>query len=298
MERAERVGADARQRSGRARLWSVVNRERKGVIGGGIVALALLTALAAPALAPDDPSAEAVTSRFAPPGAFRHGDAHLLGADNLGRDILSRTIYGARVSMAIGLGVILLASSFGSALGGIAGFKRGLAGTAIMRLVDFQLSFPFLLQALLFLGILGPGFWSLLVALTVALWANYARLVRGETLRVREMEFSLAARATGASDARIILSHVLPNVLPSILILATLDMAFVIIFESSLTFLGLGAQPPTPSWGVMLNEGRNYLAESPWMSLAPGVAIAATVMGINLLGDWLRERLDPTLRAA
>jgi ABC-type dipeptide/oligopeptide/nickel transport system permease subunit len=165
-----------------------------------------------------------------------------------------------------------------------------------MRLVDLQLSIPFIILALIWLAILGPGFWSVFAALAVALWVNYARLVRAETLNIREMEYVLAARTIGVAQTRILLVHILPNVLPSILVLATLDMAFVIIFESSLTFLGLGIQPPTPTWGYMLSEGRNYLQESPWMTIFPGAAIILTVVGINLLGDWLRDTLDPSLR--
>ena len=189
-----------------------------------------------------------------------------------------------------------VAATTGSLLGGLAGFRGGVFDTAIMRLVDLQLSIPFIILALIVLAVLGPGFWSVFVALAVALWVNYARLVRGETLKIREMEYVVAAETIGVSPARLLLVHALPNVLPSILVLATLDMAFVIIFESSLTFLGLGIQPPTPTWGHMLSEGRNYLRESPWMSIFPGAAIILTVVGINLLGDWLRDSLDPSLR--
>jgi ABC-type dipeptide/oligopeptide/nickel transport system permease subunit len=184
----------------------------------------------------------------------------------------------------------------GSFLGAVAGYRGGFLDSLIMRIVDLQLSIPFILLAMIVLAVLGPGFWSVAIALTLALWVNYARLVRGETLRIREMEFVVAARAIGLNDRRILNRHILPNMLHSILVLATLDMAFVIIFEASLTFLGLGIQPPTPTWGFMLSEGRNYLSESPWMTLFPALAVILTVVGINLLGDWLRDTFDPSLR--
>jgi ABC-type dipeptide/oligopeptide/nickel transport system permease subunit len=268
----------------------------KGLTGAVLVSLAILAAVSAPVVSPHDPTDQAVKAKFAKPRLFGYDSDYWLGGDNLGRDILSRVLYGSRASLAIGFLVTALAAVVGSVLGGIAGFRGGLIDTAVMRLVDLQLSIPFILLALIFLAILGPGFWSVFVALSVALWVNYARLVRGETLTIREMEYVVAAETIGVSKTRTLLVHILPNVLPSILVLATLDMAFVIIFESSLTFLGLGIQPPTPTWGYMLSEGRNYLRESPWLSLFPGSAIILTVVGINVLGDWLRDTLDPSLR--
>jgi ABC-type dipeptide/oligopeptide/nickel transport system permease subunit len=271
-------------------------RSAKGLTGAVLVSLAVLAAITAPVIAPHSPTQQQVRGKFAKPAIFGHDTDYLLGGDNLGRDIFSRVLYGSRASLAIGFLVTAIAATVGSLLGGIAGFRGGLFDTAIMRLVDLQLSIPFIILALIFLAILGPGFWSVFVALAVALWVNYARLVRGETLTIREMEYVVAAETIGVSKARTLLVHILPNVLPSILVLATLDMAFVIIFESSLTFLGLGIQPPTPTWGYMLSEGRNYLRESPWLSIFPGGAIILTVVGINLLGDWLRDTLDPSLR--
>jgi ABC-type dipeptide/oligopeptide/nickel transport system permease subunit len=271
-------------------------RSAKGLTGAVLVSLAILAAITAPILAPHDPTTQAVRGKFAKPALFGANTAYVLGGDNLGRDIYSRVLYGSRASLAIGFLVTALSSIVGSLLGGIAGYRGGILDTAIMRLVDVQLSVPFIILALIWLAILGPGFWSVFAALSVALWVNYARLVRGETLKIREMEYVVAAETIGVSKTRILFVHVLPNVLSSILVLATLDMAFVIIFESSLTFLGLGIQPPTPTWGYMLSEGRNYLQESPWMSIFPGAAIILTVVGINLLGDWLRDTLDPSLR--
>lgn len=266
----------------------------KGFTGAVLISLAILAAVFAPVLATHDPTDQTVRAKFAKPSLLGYESDYLLGGDNLGRDIFARVVYGARASLAIGFLVTALAAVVGSLLGGIAGFRGGIIDTTVMRLVDLQLSIPFILLALIILAVLGPGFWTVFVAIAIALWVNYARLVRGEALSVREMEYVVAAETIGVSKTRQLLVHIMPNVLPSILVLATLDMAFVIIFESSLTFLGLGIQPPTPTWGYMLSEGRNYLRESPWLSLFPGTAIILTVVGINILGDWLRDTLDPS----
>ncbi|MCA9859902.1 MAG: ABC transporter permease, partial [Thermomicrobiales bacterium] len=268
----------------------------KGMTGAILVGLAILAAITAPVVAPHSPTKTSVRAKFAEPVFIDRSSDFLLGGDNLGRDTFSRILYGARASLAIGFLVTLVASVIGSFLGAVAGFRGGIVDTLIMRAVDLQLSMPFILLAMIVLAVLGPGFWSVAIALTLALWVNYARLVRGETLRIREMEYVVSARAIGLADQRILTRHILPNMLHSILVLATLDMAFVIIFEASLTFLGLGIQPPTPTWGFMLSEGRNYLSESPWMTVFPATAVILTVVGINLLGDWLRDTFDPSLR--
>jgi ABC-type dipeptide/oligopeptide/nickel transport system permease subunit len=268
----------------------------KGLTGAILVGLAIVAAITAPLISPHDPAEQRVSGKFAKPWLTDRSSPYFFGGDNLGRDIMSRTIYGSRASLELGISVTVIAAIVGSILGGIAGFQRGFVDTLIMRLVDFQLSIPFIILALIFLAILGPGFRSVFVALAVALWVNYARLVRAETLKIRETEYVVAASTIGASPLRVLGVHILPNILHSIIVLATLDMAFVIVFESSLTFLGLGIQPPTPTWGFMLSEGHNYLRQSPWMSIVPGAAIVLTVVGINLLGDWLRDTLDPSLR--
>lgn len=219
----------------------------------------------------------------------------LLGGDNLGRDIWSRMLMGAQVSMAVAVIVVSLAVVVGSLLGAIAGYFGGWIDAIVMRLVDFQLAFPFLLLALIFMAILGPGFGTLVMALAFALWINFARIVRSETMRIRSLEFVDAARTMGVSDARIILGHVIPNVLPAMLVLATLDVALVIISEAALSFLGLGVQPPTPSWGLMISEGRNFLYDAPWMVVGPGIAVLVASVGINLFGDFLRDYYDPRL---
>jgi len=264
--------------------------------GAVLVLLMLLVAIFAPVISPRDITEQSIENKFAPPVFVEGGtEKNLLGGDNLGRDTLSRTLYGARISIGVAFLVISVSVALGAILGSIAGYYGGLIDNIIMRLGDFQLSFPFILLALVFMAILGPGFWSMATAFMVALWVNYARLVRGETLKIREMEYVQAAQAIGVSNIKIIFGHILPNAFPSLIVLGTLDVAWVIIFESALSFLGLGIQPPTPSWGVMLSEARNYLYESPWMTIAPGVALFITCIGINLLGDWLRDTFDPKL---
>ena len=272
-------------------LWA----SPKGMTGFVCMAVIVIVAIFAPLLLPADPTEQIIKNRFMPP-VFAGGEwPHFLGADNLGRDIFSRVILGTQTSVAVGAFVVMLALVVGSALGAIAGYFGGLVDSFIMRLTDFQLSFPFILLAIIFMAIFGPGFTSLVIALAVAIWVNYARLVRGETLKLRELEFIQAARSIGVRHSIIILRHVVPNVLPSIIVMATLDIAFVIIFEAALSFLGLGIQPPTPSWGVMISDGRNYMFESLWMTLGPGLAILITAVAINLFGDFLRDTYDPRL---
>ena len=251
----------------------------------------LVAALGGPTLAPADPAQQVLGWRFLPPLSPQH----LLGGDNLGRDIFSRVVAGARISIFAAAAVVLTAATVGSALGAIAGYFGGWIDSALMRLVDLQLAFPFLLLALMVMAVLGPGFWTLVLALSLALWVNFARVVRGQTLQVREMEFIAAAHAAGTRHRDVILRHILPNVFASILVLATLDVALVVIAEAALSFLGLGVQPPTPSWGSMISEGRDFLADAPAMVLGPGAAILMTSIGINLFGDFLRDAYDPQL---
>lgn len=274
----ELVAAPA-DRTGVRRILRDLRRSVKGMTGAFLVGLAILAAITAPVVAPHRPTQTAVKAKFADPIFIDRSSDYPLGGDNLGRDIFSRILYGARASLAIGFLVTLVAALIGSLLGAVAGFRGGVVDALIMRTVDLQLSIPFILLAMIVLAVLGPGFWSVAIALTLALWVNYARLVRGETLRIREMEYVVSARSIGLDDRRIVSRHILPNMLHSILVLATLDMAFVIIFEASLTFLGLGIQPPTPTWGFMLSEGRNYLTESPWMTVFPAAAVILTVVG-------------------
>jgi ABC-type dipeptide/oligopeptide/nickel transport system permease subunit len=282
--------------AGTTRFWRALRRSAKGLTGFALIALMVATALAAPIVAPHDPARQVIEWRFLPPAWADGGDpAHLLGGDDLGRDIFSRVLLGARTSIAVALIVVVLATTFGSLLGALAGYFGGLLDAVIMRLAEFQLAFPFLLLALMFMAVLGPGFATLVTALTVALWVNFARVVRGEAMKIRPLEYIEAARSIGVPTWRIVLGHVLPNVFPAIVVLATLDVALVIIAEAALSFLGLGVQPPTPSWGMMISDGRDFLYEAPWMVLGPGVAILCTSIGINLFGDFLRDTYDPRL---
>jgi peptide/nickel transport system permease protein len=261
-------------------------------VGAGIVALAALAAIVGPALMPFDPAAQDLALRLAAPSRM-----HPFGLDELGRDILARVLAGARISFLVGITVVSVSASVGTVLGAIAGYFGGLLDAVIMRLAEFQLAFPFLLLALMFMAVLGPGFFTLVTALTVALWVNFARVVRGEAMKIRPLEYIEAARSIGVPTWRIVLGHVLPNVFPSIVVLATLDVALVIIAEAALSFLGLGVQPPTPSWGGMLNDGRPYITVAWWLTTFPGAAIMLTVLGINFVGDWLRDLLDPRLQS-
>jgi len=277
-----------------ARFFRDLVRSPKGMVGFVIIVILLATAALAPLLAPHDATLQVLTDRFLPPFYAEGGSVdHLIGADNMGRDLLSRVILATRTSVTVALIVIAIIMVFGSAVGLLSGYFGGIVDTLLMRLVDFQLSFPFILLALLLLAIFGPGFSTLIVALSVAFWVNFARLVRSETLKLREAEFVQAARSIGVSHAAIMIKHILPNTLPSIIVLATLDIAVIIISEAAMSFLGLGIQPPTPSWGMMISDGRNYLYDSYWMVLGPGIAIVVTAVGINLFGDFLRDTYDP-----
>lgn len=268
----------------------------KGLSGLVLILAVVLVAILAPFVVPNDPSRQVLEWRFAPTAWQDGGSATLLlGGDNLGRDIFSRMVMGAQVSIAVAVIVVSIAMVVGSVLGAVAGYFGGIIDAVVMRLVDFQLAFPFLLLALIFMAILGPGFGTLVMALSFALWINFARIVRSETMRIRKLDFVDAARTMGISNTRIIFGHVLPNVLPAMLVLATLDVALVIISEAALSFLGLGVQPPTPSWGLMISEGRDFLYDAPWMVIGPGIAVLLSSVGINLFGDFLRDYYDPRL---
>ena len=254
------------------------------------VALVLI-AIAAPLLSPFDPNAQDTARRLEAPS---HG--HLLGLDDLGRDVLSRIIWGARVSLRVGFSVVILASMIGITLGAMAGYFGGWMDTLIMRITDILLAFPGILLAIAMVAVLGPSLNNVVLALVVIGWVGYARLVRGQVLKVREMEFVTAAKAMGARSPRVILRHVLPNVMNPMIVMATLGLAGVILSEAALSFLGLGVQPPTPSWGAMLTSGRRYLGLANHLAIWPGIAIMLAVMGLNFLGDGLIDALDPKLR--
>ena len=258
-----------------------------------LAASVILVALLAPSLAPYSPNEQALERRLETPSR-----AHWLGLDELGRDVLSRLILGTRVSVGVGLAVVLLAGWIGTVVGLVAGYAGGRLDAALMRLTDVFMAFPGILLAIALVAVLGPALRNVVVALVVIGWVGYARLVRGQVLQLRETEFVLAARASGVSPAGVALRHLLPNVLPTLVVQASLGMAGAILSEASLSFLGLGIQPPTPSWGAMINAGRSHLIDAPHLALFPGLAILLTVMGLNFLGDALVARLDPQTRGA
>jgi peptide/nickel transport system permease protein len=272
-------------------LW----RSRAGSFGFVVVVAFVLTALAAPLLAPADPVKTDLRRRLAPPMASVQDQSSVLGRDQLGRDILSRIIYGSRVTLVVAATSVLLGGLIGIALGLLAGFFGGWIERLLMRLVDVQLSLPMMLLALIIVAVLGPSLTNLVIVLALTSWTRYARIVRGEVLSLREREFVLSAVAAGAGARRIIVHHILPNVISAAVVVGTLELARVIIMESALSFLGLGVQPPEPSWGRMLADGRSYMASAWWLATFPGLAIVILVLGVNMLGDWLRDHFDPRL---
>ena len=251
----------------------------------------IVVAIAAPLLAPYDPDSQDTAHRLEPPSK-----AHLLGLDDLGRDVLSRILYGARVSLRVGFSVVILASLVGVTLGAIAGYFGGWVDTVVMRVCDILLAFPGILLAIALVAVLGPSLNNVIIALSIIGWVGYARLVRGQVLKVREMEYVTAAKALGAKSPRVIVLHVLPNVMNPVIVMATLGLAGAILAEAALSFLGLGVQPPTPSWGAMLTSGRLYLGLANHLAIFPGIAIMLAVMGLNVLGDGLIDALDPKYR--
>ena len=264
--------------------------------GVSIVLLTVVLAALASALSPADPIRNSLIDRLTPPMWLAGGDAkHPLGTDTLGRDVASRLLHGARVSLLVGFSAVVLAGVLGVVLGLLSGWYRGWLDDLLMRLGDVQLAFPVLVLAVAVLAVLGASVVNLIVVLGVTTWITYARIVRGEVLTLRERDFVAAARALGAADGWILRRHLLPNVLPPITVVATFSVARTIIAEASLSFLGLGIPAPQPSWGAMLDEGRNYITTGWWLALFPGVAILLLVLGINLVGDWLRDVLDPRM---
>ncbi len=272
-------------------------RRRTALFGLAVVAVVILAAVGAPLVTVFDPIEQDINQRLKEPG-WRNaaGQAHVLGTDHLGRDILARIIYGSRVALVVGLSAVLISGVLGMAIGLVSGYFGGKVDDFFMRLADIQLAFPFILLAIAVIGVLGPSLRNIIVVIGVSSWVVYARVVRGEVLSIREREFVQAAIALGSRDGRVVLRHVLPNAFTPWLVVATLDMARVIVIESALSFLGLGVQPPTPTWGGMLADGRVYLSTAWWLATFPGLAILVTVLGINLLGDGLRDTLDPRLK--
>ena len=279
-------------------LARAVVRNRAGVLGLVVVLLDVAVAIFAPLLAPHDPLQQDIARRLLPPAWLAGGSwEHVLGTDQLGRDILGRIIYGSRISLLIGVLSVALALPVGVTVGLLAGYFGGRLDDVTMRLADVQLAFPFILLAITIAGVLGPSPRNVILILAVGGWVVYARLTRGQVLSLREKEFVEAARSLGLGHARILFGHILPNILTPITVVATFAVAQMILLESSLSFLGLGVQPPTPSWGGMLNDGRAYITIAWWLTTFPGAAIMLTVLGINFLGDWLRDLFDPRLQS-
>ncbi|GIW08031.1 MAG: peptide ABC transporter permease [Dehalococcoidia bacterium] len=280
-----------------SRLTAGLLRNPTGLLGLALVVAVVLVALFAAQLSPQDPIQQRIVARLRPPGyVSTNGITYLLGTDQYGRDILSRLIFGARVSLGLGFSVVILGAFIGVTMGLVAGLIGGIIETIIMRLVDALVSVPFLIVAVAVIAVFGPGLQQLIILLTMFVWGQFARLVRGDVLSVKEKEYIEAAFAIGASRFRVAWRHVLPNVISPVIVLATFSVAQLIVAEGALSFLGLGVPPPTPTWGSMLSDGRGYIDSAWWVSLFPGLAITLTVVGVNFLGDALRDIFDPRQR--
>jgi peptide/nickel transport system permease protein len=284
----------------RALRWRKILRkliENKSAIFGLIMVLGVIfCAIFAPVISPHDPILQDVEKRLIPPVGQEGADPnYLLGTDHLGRDIVSRLIYGARISIVVSVSAVALSAVLGTLIGLFSGFYGGKVDNIFMRIADVQLAFPFILLAIAIIAVLGPDLQNIIITMAITGWVIYARVVRAEVLSLREKEFITSVRALGGSNGRIIFRHLFPNVVPPIIVIVTLEMARMIIMEAALSFLGLGIQPPTPTWGGMLADGRVYLVTSWWLATFPGLVIMLVVLGINLLGNWLRDMLDPRL---
>lgn len=269
-------------------IWRQFRKQRLGLIGGGILCMLLLVALLAPVLAPYDPLAQDLYKRLQPPSID-----HWFGTDDFGRDILSRIVYGSRISLRIGLIAISLALTGGTLFGLVAGYRGGMVDMLIMRLMDLMLAFPSILLAIAIVAVIGPGIENAILAVSIVLVPQFARLVRSSVLTVREATYVEAARALGATESRLLFYSILPNCTAPLIVQTTLGMGTAILDAAGLSFLGMGAQPPVPEWGAMLSGGRELLLRAPWVMTFPGLAIFTVVLGLNLFGDGLRDALDP-----
>lgn len=262
-----------------------------------IISVIVIMALFAPVLAPYSPIDQTLKDKLLPPAWMMGGnEKYFLGTDHFGRDLLSRLIHGARVSLIVALLALTVGGGVGLLIGIVSGYVGGRVDAVLMRLVDAAFTFPAILFALLLAVTMGQGLGTLVAAISLLLWASFARVIRGEVLSLRQRDFVALARVRGCSSIRIMLTHILPNVLNTFMVLVTLNIGVVIIAEASLSFLGAGIPPPTPTWGLMISEGRGRIAEAWWVALIPGIAITLLVLSVNLFGDWLRDRLDPRLR--
>jgi peptide/nickel transport system permease protein len=281
-----------RARSRRTDFVRGLLKNSGAVIGLVILALLIVAAILAPVLTPFDPVAINPPARLQPPSW-----EHLLGTDPFGRDLFTRVLYGARISLPVGIIAVVISASIGIGLGLISGFYGRLLDGVIMRVIDVMLAFPGIMLALIVVAILGPNLQNVMIAVGIGGIPRYTRLVRGSVLAARELVYVEAARVVGASDRRILVLHILPNVLAPVVVLSTISVGTAILAAAGLSFLGLGAQPPTPEWGSMLADGRQFLNSDPWVTSAPGIAIMLTVLSVNLFGDGLRDVLDPRLRS-
>ncbi|MCK4683002.1 ABC transporter permease [Candidatus Bipolaricaulota bacterium] len=278
------------------RFWKLYRKNRAAVIGLILTIFFLVMAIFAPFIAPRDPNTGKLTERLSPPFWMKGGSArHLLGTDSLGRDILSRVIYGSRISILIGIVVVSVASIMGVLIGLVSGYFGGKIDAIIQRIVDTLLAFPYLIFALAIMSVLGPGLKNIVLALVYKEWVTPCRVIRGDTLVAKEENYVEAARAMGASNRHILLRSLLPNVMASVIVVASLRIGWVVLMEASLSFLGLGVQPPTATWGGMVAGGRDYIFQAWWITTFPGIAIFLLVMGVNLMGEGLRDAFDPKL---
>jgi peptide/nickel transport system permease protein len=275
--------------------WMIV--KRLPFVSSFILFAFVVLAIFADAIAPHNPYETSLRTRFRPP-VWEEGGSwdHPWGTDHLGRDVMARVIYGARISLAAGVLTVMLAGFIGAAIGLLSGFYGGRIDTVLMRAADATLAFPIILFALILAVTMGPSFFNVITAIAIVLWARYARVIRGEALSLKERDFVSQARITGCSALRIMVFHLFPNILNTLIVLLTLQIGYVILVEASLSFLGAGIPPPTPAWGSMVAEGRDYITRAWWVSFFPGAAIMAIVLSLNLLGDWARDTLDPKLR--
>jgi ABC-type dipeptide/oligopeptide/nickel transport system permease subunit len=276
-----------------AELAIPARRRVAAAVPAGLLLLFVLLAVGAPVLAPVDPARQSLLARLRPPGTQAGEITHWLGTDELGRDLLSRVLYGARVSLLVAFLSVCVSGGVGTLLGMLAGFRRGVTEGLIMRAVDMVLSIPPILLAIITVAVLGPGLQNLILVLGFTRWPRYTRVAYGQTLRIAPLPFITASRLGGARTGRLLVRHVLPNILPALVVVVTLEFGLMVLFEASLSFLGLGIQPPTPSWGGILAVGRNYIASAWWIATLPGLCLFLLVLTVNLLGDQLRDRLDP-----
>lgn len=276
-------------------IWRFIKKNPSGLLGMLLVGVSLSCALFASWIAPMDPAASSLSDRLTPPVWVDESSKYILGTDQIGRDLLSRIIHGASISLKVGVFGAILAMIIGTVLGLLAGYFGKWLDDFIMRAADVQLAFPFILFAIIIMSVLGTGIWKIIIILGLTYWVGFARLIRSQVVSLKELEYIHAARAVGGNNYKIIVKHILPNVASSILVLGTLYIAEFILLEASLTFLGIGVDPTIPSWGGMLADSRNYIESAWWTATFPGFAIMLTVLGFNLMGDWLRDKYDPNL---